>query len=91
MTLEFFLLGCACGAACYGLVIWIKQAVPRPDPWGPEVEHALEELDPAPVCPHCLIPQEHNGWLCLKFSHSALILCKIHPRGLRTWRLSRIR
>ncbi len=64
MRLETFLLGCACGAACYGLVMWIKRAVPRPDPWGPEVDHALEESDPAPVCPHCLVPQEHNGWFC---------------------------
>jgi hypothetical protein len=40
-------------------------ACPRtPDPWGNEVEQAVEREEAVPICPHCLTPQEHDGWFC---------------------------
>jgi len=44
------------------VLLWLMQAERTPDPWGPEVEAALESRDAVPLCPHCLAPQEHLGW-----------------------------
>jgi hypothetical protein len=51
-------------AAVYGLVRWIMQAKPKPDPWGPEVEAAIQGPDARPVCHHCFTPQEDPNWFC---------------------------
>ena len=50
--------------AAYKTFIWLKEAKCTPDPWGPEVEKALEQGEATPLCPHCLAPQEHVGWFC---------------------------
>jgi hypothetical protein len=51
-------------AAIYGLVWWIMQAKPKPDPWGPDVETAIQGPDAMPVCHHCFAPQEAPNWFC---------------------------
>src|SRR3954467_3978634 len=43
---------------------WLLTCPRSPDPWGTEVEEAVEREEAVPVCPHCLTPQEHNGWFC---------------------------
>lgn len=35
-----------------------------PDPWGPEVEQAIQEPDAMPVCVRCFTPQEYHQWFC---------------------------
>jgi hypothetical protein len=54
----------ATGLLIYRLVLWLAAAVRTPDPWGQEVEEAVEREDAVPLCDHCLCPQEHNGWFC---------------------------
>jgi hypothetical protein len=45
-------------------------ACPRtPDPRGDDVEQAVEGEEAVPVCPHCLTPQQHNGWFCPEWLH----------------------
>jgi hypothetical protein len=51
-------------AAIYAFFHWLMACPRTPDPWGAEVEEAVEGEDAVPVCPHCLTPQEHNGWFC---------------------------
>jgi hypothetical protein len=43
---------------------WVLACPRTPDPWGAEVESAMGGEEVVPVCPHCLVPQEHNGWFC---------------------------
>jgi hypothetical protein len=52
------------GAAIYAFCQWLLACPRTPDPWGPEVERAVEGEEAVPVCPHCLARQEHNGWFC---------------------------
>jgi hypothetical protein len=51
-------------AAIYAFRQWLLSCPRTPDPWGAEVEQAVEGEEAVPVCPHCLAPQEHNGWFC---------------------------
>ena len=53
-----------CGAALYAFWRWLFACPRTPDPWSAEVEQAVEGQAAVPVCPHCLAPQEHNGWFC---------------------------
>ena len=52
------------GAAIYLFCRWLLACPRTPDPWGSDVEQALEAAAAVPLCPHCLAPQEHNGWFC---------------------------
>lgn len=51
-------------AAIYAFCRWVFACPRTPDPWGVEVEEAVKGEEAVPVCPHCLAPQEHNGWFC---------------------------
>jgi hypothetical protein len=52
------------GAAIFAFCHWLLTCPRTPDPWGSDVEEAVEGVEAVPVCPHCLAPQEHNGWFC---------------------------
>src|SRR5713101_7005716 len=52
------------GAGLYAFGKWLLAGPRRPDPWGVEIEKAIEGDEAVPVCPHCLTPQEHEGWFC---------------------------
>ena len=52
------------GAAIYAFCLWLLAGPRTPDPWGSDVEEAVEGGEAVPVCPHCLTHQEHNGWFC---------------------------
>ncbi len=52
------------GAAIYAFCQWLWACPRTPDPWGDDVERAVEGEEARPVCPHCLACQEHNGWFC---------------------------
>jgi len=54
-------LGCA---AVYAFFKWLSAGPRTPDPWGPEVEEAVQKEEAVAVCPHCLTLQAHNGWFC---------------------------
>jgi len=50
--------------ALYRLVLWLMEAKRTADPWGEELDKALDQDDAVPLCHHCLTPQQHNGWFC---------------------------
>jgi hypothetical protein len=52
------------GAAIYRFCQWLLACPRTPDPWGSDVGQAVEGAEAAPLCSHCLAPQEHNGWFC---------------------------
>src|SRR5215813_5978362 len=52
------------GLAVWRLIVWLRETKCTPDPWGEDVQHAVEQEDALPLCPHCLSPQNHNGWFC---------------------------
>ena len=64
MKIETFAIAVIVGLALYRILLWLMEAARTADPWGPEVKEALDKPDALPLCPHCLAPQDHNGWFC---------------------------
>ena len=64
LQVEMLVVLAPAAAAIYGVVWWIMQAKPTPDPWGPEVDAAIHGPDALPVCHHCFTPQEDPNWFC---------------------------
>jgi hypothetical protein len=50
------------GFAIYRVGLWVMTAKRTPDPWGEEIDNALNQEDAVPLCHHCLAPQQHSGW-----------------------------
>ena len=46
------------------LVVWVRNAPLRPDPWDAIIEHELSEPDAVEVCHHCFSPQPRAAWFC---------------------------
>ena len=57
------ILGVAAGVV-YRLALWMMAANRTADPWGDEVNQALDQEDAVPLCHHCFTPQQHDGWFC---------------------------
>jgi len=53
-----------CAVVVYRFVVWIMEAPRTIDPWGKEMDEAVNDQAAVPLCHHCLTPQEHNGWFC---------------------------
>jgi 4-amino-4-deoxy-L-arabinose transferase-like glycosyltransferase len=51
-------------AGLWRLIVWIREAPAKPDPWDAEVEGKLEEPEAVEVCHHCLTQQPPNAWFC---------------------------
>jgi hypothetical protein len=59
------LLGLAMVAlVLWRIIVWIRDAPLRPDPWDAEVEHGLALTDAVPVCHHCLTQVPPGQWFC---------------------------
>jgi hypothetical protein len=52
------------GAAIYLFCRWLWACPLSPDPWGAELQQVVDKGEGASLCPHCLTPQEHDGWFC---------------------------
>ena len=63
-TLAALVILGICGLTFYRLVLWVMEAPRVPDPWGKEIEDAVNHEGAVPLCHNCLAPQEHNGWFC---------------------------
>ncbi len=66
MKVESLVILALTALVLWRFIYWLMQAKRTPDPWGPEVQHELEDPESLPVCPHCLTRQDHNGWFCPK-------------------------
>jgi hypothetical protein len=52
------------GLAFWRFILWVQSATPAPDPWGPELEEALQNDELSPACPHCSAPHAETDWFC---------------------------
>ncbi len=46
------------------LIVWVREAPVKPDPWDAGVEQKLSEPEAVEVCPHCLTQQPPTAWFC---------------------------
>ena len=53
-----------CLVGLWRLVVWVRDAPIKPDPWDAEIEQKLSDPETVEVCPHCLTPQPRNAWFC---------------------------
>ena len=51
-------------AGLWQLIVWVREAPVKPDPWDAEVEQKLSEPEAAEICPHCLTQQPSTAWFC---------------------------
>lgn len=57
-----YAIGALALAALWKLIVWVRDAPVKPDPWDSEVDLQLQ--DAPEVCPHCSTPQPANAWFC---------------------------
>jgi len=51
----------------YLIIRWIKRTKVHPDnPWGSEIEAAVQKPDAILLCHRCFTPQENHLWFCPK-------------------------
>ena len=53
-----------CLVGLWRLIVWVREAPVKPDPWDAEVEQKLSDPETAEVCPYCLTPQPFTAWFC---------------------------
>ena len=46
------------------LIVWVREAPVKPDPWDAGVAQKLSDPETVEVCPHCLTPQPPAAWFC---------------------------
>lgn len=46
------------------LLVWVRSAPVKPDPWDEATEAAVQQEDAVPVCHHCLTPAPAGQWFC---------------------------
>lgn len=51
-------------AAFWRLILWVRAATPKPEPWGAEIEASLQAEDTTPICHRCLTPHSDAAWFC---------------------------
>ena len=64
MTIEQLVKFGIVGLVIYGIVRWFMSADRTPDPWGTEIERAIEDLSTPELCHRCLTPQQGSGRFC---------------------------
>jgi hypothetical protein len=52
------------GLVVYRLIQWLRETPRTADPWGQEIDDAVNRTEAVLLCHHCMTPQEHNGWFC---------------------------
>jgi hypothetical protein len=51
-------------AGFWRLIIWVRDAPAKPDPWDAETQQKLSGPDAVQVCHHCFTAQTDNAWFC---------------------------
>ncbi len=64
MTIETAIIIALLGLICWRGWLWLKQGETHPDPWGSEIDEALQAPDALPVCHHCFAQQDEETWFC---------------------------
>jgi hypothetical protein len=51
-------------AGLWCLIVWVREAPQKPDPWDAEIGRRLEEPEAVEICHHCFTQQPPNAWFC---------------------------
>ena len=51
-------------AAFWRLIVWVREAPLKPDPWDTTVEQLIQKPETPEACPHCSTPQSPGAWFC---------------------------
>jgi len=51
-------------AGLWRLIVWVRDAPVKPDPWDAEVAEKLSDPETPEVCPHCSTPQPTTARYC---------------------------
>ena len=51
-------------AGCWRVIVWVRNAPVRPDPWDAEFEQKMQDPDTPQTCQHCSTPQPPGAWFC---------------------------
>jgi hypothetical protein len=51
-------------AGCWRVIVWVRNAPVRPDPWDAEFEQKMQDPDTPQTCHHCSTPQPPGAWFC---------------------------
>jgi hypothetical protein len=60
-------------------VLSARKAPRTVEPWGKEIEEAVNGDEAVPLCHHCLAPQTHNGWFCPECGATVGPYCNFMP------------
>jgi ribosomal protein L40E len=52
--------------ALWRMIVWVRDAPVRPDPWDAEIGEKLSDPEAVEICPHCLTEQPPTAWFCKK-------------------------
>jgi hypothetical protein len=51
-------------AGGWRVIVWVRNAPIRPDPWDAEFEQKMQDPDTPQTCHHCSTPQPPGAWFC---------------------------
>jgi hypothetical protein len=51
-------------AGGWRIIVWVRNAPVRPDPWAAEFEQKMQDPDTPESCRHCSTPQPPGAWFC---------------------------
>jgi hypothetical protein len=51
-------------AGFWRVIVWVRNAPVRPNPWGAEFEQKMQDPDTPETCHHCSTPQPPGAWFC---------------------------
>ncbi len=51
-------------AGFWRLIVWVRNAPVRPDPWDAGFEQKMQDPDTPETCHHCSTPQPPGAWFC---------------------------
>jgi len=50
--------------AFWRLIVWVRDAPVKPDPWETDVAQKLDDPEVPETCPRCSAPQPTTAWFC---------------------------
>ncbi|HEV2691266.1 MAG TPA: hypothetical protein VG347_00060 [Verrucomicrobiae bacterium] len=59
-----FAIGGMLAVLLWRVIVWVREAPVRPDPWDTETDKKLSEPETAQTCHHCSTPQSSTAWFC---------------------------
>jgi hypothetical protein len=51
-------------AGLWRLIVWVREAPRKPDPWDAEIDHQMDAPEAVEICHRCFSPQPRSAWFC---------------------------